>query len=652
MFFFKSLASKRANVSLTCQLDWLGVTQAVKLVPTKGNVSQETDGGPLAFNQGTDSQYLTPAPRAILRRPHSPLSPPPMPVNLEATAEASGPRLALWLTEFSGDEVLSKQRWPVRSGRCHARWKPTPGADAVRVALRVSGSGEVTSFALIATEAPDIDRLSNEIWSAVNRPASRIQETLYPTFQFDLGSVESLSEPVRALMLSAVRSPHAVASELGALGINPDNVDLDSTPPEPKVCEHVPHALTNREYVTSCPWSGDRLCSRDTFLVSEPSGRPFLFVRFESSERVFYQILEPFSGAKRGLFLPDHNFLLSSLRLDRVVQKFRALCVVYSNDLQNYLLDQDRKTAVALNVMSHWGHVFYNELEAFEWLFANEMESFVDVWLESDTAFYRPEEVFPEIDRSKLVQVPGGDALFRYSLEERLLVVRPLYAYHRVEEPTVERLRRYARAKGERTGRSAAIEKRMAGQWPIVWFEIRANDRCWSNQREGIPAAARRLRERYPNLGIVLGGWSRLLSDRGEDEEIFAAERLVVDDILSRLEEVPCEVALGLPLWEKMLFAMNCHASVSVYGSGLIFPWIANIPKLALTGADFRKYALNQVKEGVPNGFEEMLFIPVEFTRDEEATDDERDVTRDFYCDPEKLAEFLDENFLKRLRPA
>lgn len=127
-----------------------------------------------------------------------------------------------------------------------------------------------------------------------------------------------------------------------------------------------------------------------------------------------------------------------------------------------------------------------------------------------------------------------------------------------------------------------------------------------------------------------------------------------MESIRDKIGDTTCHVLSGNFLWEKTLWVMQCHAHVSIYGAGTIFPLIAGIPGVLLAGSKYHGYIFvleeTRMRDENKNKFDEFLYLPGAYIRDEMG-DNPR--TRGFYVDAPRLADFLDDRVLGRLaRPS
>jgi hypothetical protein len=96
-----------------------------------------------------------------------------------------------------------------------------------------------------------------------------------------------------------------------------------------------------------------------------------------------------------------------------------------------------------------------------------------------------------------------------------------------------------------------------------IWFNLRAHNKRWVSQVDGIVALVKELSREFPNLVIVLDGWI--------DAEVEAKS------IMERLPEgVCCINSLGCELAESVVLANMVSTYCSVVGSGLVInSWLA-----------------------------------------------------------------------------
>jgi hypothetical protein len=194
-------------------------------------------------------------------------------------------------------------------------------------------------------------------------------------------------------------------------------------------------------------------------------------------------------------------------------------------------------------------------------------------------------ELYPDRvpDHSKLVRIRSNDAIFMETLDRNLLtftvkdefftldfVQRVLDRAHRVCDPAfIEEVRRL---------------KQRAN--PLVVTTIRLENRAWIEQREGMSALFRRLRQDFPRLGLIMDGLSTD-TEKGWSTYWMSmdAELDMANAIREQLpHDMPVEFGVGRKFAESLVLMGAADLFIAPSGSGMaLYKWLFNMPGLAFS---------------------------------------------------------------------
>ena len=322
------------------------------------------------------------------------------------------------------------------------------------------------------------------------------------------------------------------------------------------------------------PFTGEPLRSNVSLLFS--GGRPVICYFFQDREP-FFVVLNPFSGGKSGLYFPARNAWVSQEPLRghaSTLVYLKALIVAHAAETLRHLsATGPRPLCLLAGMMNHWGHTLLNEFDAWEQCVDQELLSGVETILKGQSNFLGIDELFPDLAAKTFV--PAGNMLeaYRAVVDGGYMVVRPTTKYwHSI----ALRERLVAAAKRHHEQHPIADLDEAARSHPVIWFEIRTNDRIWLNQAEGIISIATRLKAMYPDLRIVLAGWSRKEERSAEDERSIAKDAAVSTAIK---EALPADIKVvdltGSKIIEKIAWgAFAIDAFVVTAGTGMAFPYL------------------------------------------------------------------------------
>lgn len=626
-------------------VDWLeGVTKVIPCYFCANHDGERiTDAGAATVDQkDRAASYLTHLPSSSMSRPpESSLPIPDDEVELALSVSAQGVQVSLWIIEFHGQHQVAKTSWPVQHDKS-VPWKPHPECTSIRLGWRLQGVGTLTSAHLELRERGHEAKQTAQmmaVWCALSAPRAALRSVA------PVAECPTYLGPDPEVLTQAAAAAHPF---LQSRGIDASKLVLDGGALEGEldrgVWPYLKQAIVDRAYHWTCPFTGVSLRSTDTFIVSEPTNFPYVLVRFESAGEVFFLITCPFRSSRVGVYFPSGELVVSRLKLGPLVRAFRSLAVRNAERVHRYLTTTEpRQTTVPINTMGHWGHVVLNELEALQWLFEAGHDANIDRWLKGEVGFFHFDQLFPEIPRAKVRETASPDERFQACLDDNALIVYPRIASYYLGEAAGTRLVEMWRREGERTGATATVEAKLAGHFPVIWCEIRANDRLWRNQLEGLQAVVAKLKPHYPNLAVVLAGWSRMLKPSAGDERMIAAETKVLNGLTEALPGITCLPALGAPTAEKMLWALHCHFHLSIVGSGLLFALLARLPGVTLVSRYYQENELyladDKRRVNYMYGVDRLVVLPTKFVIDD--TSIANGEVRDFTVDAAALAEFV-----------
>lgn len=566
---------------LKLDLEWLdaGPYGMVELGPTRAEGLERLSGGGVRINSEApnpvtfthvESPFLTVA-------PERPLPVPSGPVELSVTFEGKDLLASFWLVEYRGRQRHNAQSWRVERNGVFARWEPKEGTTGIRLMLRLEGRGEVYRLEVSAAPASSGAGFSTgpmAIWRLLNRPVAELPAALDFASQVVSSTVKPQErygpEPQVFVCPVGGAFDDLGKERLAALAIDPARLDIDIDVSEESLSVALANALRFKAYETVCPYSGVRLTSRDTFLVSEPDGRPYVFVRFESAGGTFYQIYCPFKSSKMGIYLAESEDIFATRNIAHVAHVFRTWMIYFSEQVLKYLKHPERITCVPVNSMAHWGHVFFNELPALREAEAEGLLSDIDLWLDCGVAFVDASVSVGGCPGRVAARV-GRESAFAYLLQERAFVVRPGLVRHKHDAAVCRDLRAFCEGEAERTGYGDEVREKLAGRWPVLWMEIRGKGRRWLNQEEGTISFVSALLKRYPDLAVVLSGWSMMQSWRADDASNIGIELAAANRLLDSAPGLPIIPIVGVQTWKKVIWALNCDAYVVPEGSSISF---------------------------------------------------------------------------------
>ncbi|QZO01169.1 hypothetical protein [Chenggangzhangella methanolivorans] len=326
-----------------------------------------------------------------------------------------------------------------------------------------------------------------------------------------------------------------------------------------------------------------------SFLTGETisaSGSFFYILEERGGARLFYHfcdrkpyVLVPgvFSGFFVGVYFFEDNVYVnwSSVysrknSLDDL-NVLRALIATYPEKVARYLSGSPKPPAVIFASLNHIGHTALQEYEPFHFLAEQGAFATMDTMFVGPSGFFEAERLFPELAGLDAVGFETMHEAFLCSIESERLAFRPALGDFSFSAALAARFQTMLSAPDVV---DAARQVKPIPGAPTVWFEVRTNDRFWTNQVEGVAAIANRLAETYPGLQIVTAGWSKPLAGQVKDYDLKMIEqdRQVAEDIKSLLDDgIAFTDVTGWSPTEKAAAAISIDLYVAVYSSGIIF---------------------------------------------------------------------------------
>ncbi|NEP77960.1 MAG: hypothetical protein F6K39_07100 [Okeania sp. SIO3B3] len=136
--------------------------------------------------------------------------------------------------------------------------------------------------------------------------------------------------------------------------------------------------------------------------------------------------------------------------------------------------------------------------------------------------------------------------------------------------------------------------------YPLILFQIRVGRRVWSSQIEGIVEIITKLYSDFPNLGIILDGWTQKeTGNLSQENSTIEQEMTVAHDILTRIPaEVTTHLIIGQTVREKVVWAEAIDLFVAPYGANCAIPlWVVNKPGIVHSNQELTTRVLRQSRK-------------------------------------------------------
>jgi tetratricopeptide (TPR) repeat protein len=336
-------------------------------------------------------------------------------------------------------------------------------------------------------------------------------------------------------------------------------------------------SMVETGYIYSiCPVSGTVVRSNQSFSY----GDTVVIYRFVGVN-VFYLIVGGWGGSKRSIYFPHLELILNfrvqdwwaSQTSQIVINTLKSYAIISWLPFKSYINDQQKKETVAVSgFITNIGHYFWNDMAGIQNLYENGILNKIDKFLVGPYEYFSIAHIFPEIPAEKFTHTAElGITLFQRLLSNNYfcvrvtdLVVKEILA-NRVHEASIKRC-------------SPAFlqEVEQAKQhFPLLWVGCRNRNRVWISQVEGTANIIKSLHSKFPNLGVVFGGWSPKESEEATPWEaswLEAPMKTFVEQILALLPpSIKTYNAFGLPTYEKNVWEYAADLYIATIGSDTIY---------------------------------------------------------------------------------
>jgi len=334
------------------------------------------------------------------------------------------------------------------------------------------------------------------------------------------------------------------------------------------------HAFQTTALVLGCvvapsPLTGQPLVSRHSIVTPIEHGKQvFLFYYFAGPEP-FYLGVGGWAGQKALVYFPLKNLVVGLMHPSQSWTPFPALIdalkhfvLVEADEVGAYLASETRP-ALLTSTVNNMGHSFWNDQSRLMQLDRAGLLGSVDAMVVYREVFIEPTEV---VDFAGEVLRPSTPSELTATVyRNRLFCVRPTALALRIED--VERIQAAARA-ATTEATWAQIEVAQQSGF-LLWANLRAHNKVWVGQVEGILQIAQDLVADHGSLALFLDG----MRDCGP----------LMREISERAPPgVTVFEGTNLPLADSISWAFAIDSYVATIGSGLtLVTWLANKPGLA-----------------------------------------------------------------------
>lgn len=389
-----------------------------------------------------------------------------------------------------------------------------------------------------------------------------------------------------------------------------------------------------------CPWSGKILKSNQSFIIDNTNS--WLFYRFVGNQ-VFYLIVGGGGGHKVALYFPSIELVINFVGtgFTIVCDIFKSYVVSRWSDVINYLSDTmlTPKSLVAITgTYYHVGHTIFNEFSSYHELSSKNLLINFQKYIVGGYEFIPFDKLFPEVNEDNIIRKQDCNTLemFEFALKNNYFLVRPNNGSENLDRGTAQRI--YSASVKSCSQSSLQKIEEVSNHFPVLWFEIKSNDRMWLNQADGIAKIANQLYSDYPNLAIIFAGWSRSsVQDNTSDIKWIEKDQQIVKESQALIySQIPTFTIVGYKTYEKIAWAGSSDIHIVTYGSGTVFASIANKPIIIhVNRGYYPSHLIERAMKTYHPGYADLSVVPIENVTEDKI--EEHYTVRNYHCNWEGI---------------
>jgi len=372
-------------------------------------------------------------------------------------------------------------------------------------------------------------------------------------------------------------------------------------------------SIAETGYIYSiCAVSGKIIRSNQSFY--DVGWLPIISYRFVGYE-TYYLTVGHFWGPKIFIYFPRLELIIHLSRLQGewqakdVINRLKANMVSSWKKTLNYISTPSKKVTAILGTIPNIGHYFWNEVTGIYYLYENDILPHLDLILIEPNEYFNVGDIFPEV-ADKIRRIADKKSVFQTILGENYCALRATNVF--VKEKLAVRV---YEGSVKRCSQSVLeeVEQARKKHFPLLWFGIRTHNKSWVSQVEGIVNIMKSLATDFPNVGVVIDGWSRIETEDAYGESMIAKDQATLKKILDIIpSRIGIYSTIGSMMYEKVVWAYAIDLYVIPLSSGnTVVSWIANKPGVMHANSTINQGFREQVSKPRENSVPP-VFIAVE----------------------------------------
>jgi len=373
-------------------------------------------------------------------------------------------------------------------------------------------------------------------------------------------------------------------------------------------------SIIETNYIYSiCPETKKAIRSNLSFFIQLEQW-PYILYRFEG-KHTFYLIVGAWTGTKIAVYYPHSNLVIkvvntlqgNNLVLEPLLNTLKVKIICNWKKYYCYCTNANpKKLAAIVNYTQHIGHAFMADYAGLQYLKSNQLLNSLDQLFVGEYNLVKIEKFFHEVDKSKIVYSHSED-LFCKSLTENSFLVRVTSYF--ISDELAERFKNYASLSCSNNIREEFSS--FADCYPIIWINLRVNNRFWISQDIGLAKVIKQLQQNYPKLAVIFDGWTSLeeASLATHEKDFMEKQIVLVDKIQSLVPDMIFKSVIGDTVADKFEWLKLVDFYITPYGGGLIFPAVYNPPGIIYSSSGHT--ANNKISREFSNVRQNCISLPI-----------------------------------------
>ena len=343
------------------------------------------------------------------------------------------------------------------------------------------------------------------------------------------------------------------------------------------------------------------------------------------------------SGGLGGFYFPSYGLILGFKNLRHITYSVKQLiCQLllnYTQIVEYFNAGPPCEMALISGVYAHLAHTFYNEYPPYLALEALDLIKNRPVL--TGPSYYLKVSELTRRDDLRQQFFDSNLALSQFIIASNMLAAKPSVTAYTVSKGIKASLECIANT----AGNDICIERDIHD--PVVWFEIRSNDRICVNQIDVCKSVVSMLLEKFASPKVLVAGWSLPPVPSMHDMKYIDRDREIASSLVKFSKDTVVPL-IGLTLSQKLAYSSFCSAFITGYGGGTMFSVLHDRPMLLHTNHGW----INSCKSALLRANPMLSSAKVYVVNPLYIEDDSEKIhfhTRNYKCDPDGLVSNFEE---------